>query len=219
MIPPKAIIFDLDGTLIHSAPDLHAAANVALASEGRDPLDLDTVISFIGNGVDALIAKSLDVTGGSDAALHVRALATFMAFYTQNMTTLTKAYPGVIAALNDFRDTGIPLGICTNKPVQPARDICDQMGLTAYFADITGAQDGQARKPDPAPLLASIDNLGVDPAQALYVGDSAVDYHTARNAHVSFRLFSKGYLNDPLPDLSESDSFDDWAAHGIPLPE
>ena len=81
---------------------------------------------------------------------------------------------------------------------------------------ITGAEDGQPKKPDPASLLACISALNILPSEALYVGDSEIDYLTAHNAAVPFRLFANGYLNAPLPDLSDSDRFDHWLDHGIP---
>jgi phosphoglycolate phosphatase len=215
MISPKAIIFDLDGTLIHSAPDLHAAANVTLNALGREALDLPTIISFIGNGVEKLVERSLDATGGYDAPLRETALDLFLKSYNQNMTTLTRPYPGVLAALRTFQDAGIPMGICTNKPTEPAREICDRLELTRFFHVIAGAEDGQPKKPDQAPLLNCIKEMTSHPSETLYVGDSTIDYFTARNADVPFRLFSEGYLNAPLPDLPEANRFADWAAHGI----
>ena len=215
MIIPKAIIFDLDGTLIHSAPDLHSAANATLNALGRETLDLPTVISFIGNGVEKLVERSLNATGGYNAPLRQAALDLFLKSYNQNMTTLTRPYPGVVSALHAFRDTGVPLGICTNKPTKPAQEICDRLDLTQFFTVIAGAEDGHAKKPDPAPLLGCIKDLRVQPSETLYVGDSAIDWLTARNADVPFRLFAKGYLNAPLADLPIADRFDDWTAHGI----
>ena len=215
MTAPKAIIFDLDGTLIHSAPDLHLAANVMLRSLDRPTLDLDAVTSFIGNGVSKLVARCLVVSGGQDDALHAKALAIFMDAYTQNMTTLTRPYPGVRAALDAFAGANLPLGICTNKPTGPAKEICDTLDLSRYFSVIDGAEPGKARKPDSAPLLGTINAMGCDPADVLYVGDSAIDYHTALNARVAFRLFSRGYLNGTLPDLPPDDQFSDWAQHSI----
>lgn len=215
MIQPKAIIFDLDGTLIHSAPDIHAAANVALKGVGRGPLDLPTIISFIGNGMEVLVRRCLDATGGGNARLHQTTFDLLLANYTANMTTLTRPYPGVIPSLEGFCAAGIPLGICTNKPDQPAQDICNALDLSQYFEVIAGAMPDQPKKPDPHPLLLCCDQMGVQPDQALYVGDSAVDYHTARNARVPFRLFSEGYLNDPLPDLADADRFSCWVTNGI----
>lgn len=219
MTQPKAIIFDLDGTLIHSAPDLRAAANTVLAELGRDTLDLPTVISFIGNGIEKLVERSLNATGGSNPEVSRVALERFKESYGANMTTLTRPYPGVIAALTAFRSAGLSLGICTNKPAHPAQAICDQLKLSQYFDVITGATPDVPKKPDPQSLLSCCAQLGVRPDQALYVGDSGVDYHTALNAHIRFRLYTQGYLNDALPDLAASDQFSDWADHGIPVAE
>lgn len=212
---PRAIIFDLDGTLIHSAPDLHAAANATLNALARESLDLATVISFIGDGVEKLVERCLATTGGYDAPLRQTALDYFLTFYNQNMTTLTRPYPAAVPALQVLLDAGIPLGICTNKPTKPAKEICDRLELTQFFKVIAGAEVGQAKKPDPAPLLGCIKELGVLPSEALYVGDSTIDYFTARNAAVRFRLFSEGYLNGSLPDLQDADQFSDWSDNGI----
>ena len=211
----KTIIFDLDGTLIHSAPDIHAAINLALVASDRAPLDLPTVITFIGNGAEKLVERSLIKTGGISPDLQAKTLARFLDYYEQNMTTLTRLFPGVVPLLKDLQATGIRLGVCTNKPTQPARDICDQLGLSGYFDVISGAAPELPKKPDPQPLLRCLADLGGSIDDALYVGDSVVDYETARNANVKFRLFSGGYLNSALPDLLPEDRFDDWAASGI----
>jgi len=211
MKPPRAILFDLDGTLIDSAPDLHAAANVMLDEVGRDPLDLPTVISFIGNGVDMLVERCLVATGGCDDRLHGSALKKFSEAYALDMTTLTRPYPGVISTLETFRAAGIPLGICTNKPAKLAQSVCDLLDLSRYFEVICGALPDQPKKPDPHPLLRCCDLLGASPDASLFVGDSSIDYETARNAGVPFRLFTKGYLHHPLPELQEKDRFHDWS--------
>ena len=215
MTKPKAILFDLDGTLIHSAPDLHAAANVMLAGIGRDSLNLVTIISFIGNGVEVLVERCLNATGGCDAQIHQSALERFLNAYSADMTTLTRPYPDAVEALETFRAAGIPLGICTNKPARPARDICKTLNLCQYFQVIDGAMPGHPKKPDPQPLLRCCEQLGVSAAQVLYVGDSAVDFNTARNAGIRFKLYTNGYLNGPLPDVQTADRFSSWAAHGI----
>jgi phosphoglycolate phosphatase len=211
----QTIIFDLDGTLIHSAPDLQLASNEALAAIGRAPLDLPTIISFIGDGVEALVQRFLHVTGGSDELLQQDVLAHFLEVYGRNMTTHTLPYPGVTAALEKFRAMGMRLGVCTNKPTLPAREICEKLALANYFDVIVGSEPGQPKKPHPASLMTCIEALGNGCEHALYVGDSAVDFHTARNASVRFRLFSGGYLNTELPDLDDTDRFDDWSSHGI----
>lgn len=212
---PETLVFDLDGTLIHSAPDLQLAANEALKRIDRAGLDLPTIISFIGNGADVLAQRVLEATGGADEALSRDFLAHLLEIYGQNATTHTRPYPGVVQSLEAFRAKGLRLGICTNKPTAPARDICDTLDLTRFFDVIIGAKPDQPKKPEPHALLHSIDMLGGRVESALYVGDSGVDYHTALNANVAFRLFNGGYLNDPLPDLHPSRRFDSWSDHGI----
>lgn len=211
----KAIVFDLDGTLIHSALDLHYAANEMLRALGRAPLDLATVISFIGNGVPKLVVRCLEATDGATADVEAQARALFMQTYSANMTRHTVLYPGVRTALDDFAERGIAMGVCTNKPTAPAQAICDALDLSRYFKIILGAGPEHPRKPDSAPLLACLAALECRPDQSVYVGDSRVDYETSRNANVPFKLFTSGYLKGALPSLAKADRFDDWQAHSI----
>ena len=213
----RVIVFDLDGTLVHSAPDLHAATNVALKALGREALDLPTVISFVGNGVEKLVRRSLNATGGVSDALFKDALALFMDSYEQNMTTLTRPYPGVVDCLTQLKRDGARLGICTNKPTGPARDVCDQLNLTRFFDVIEGASAGRPKKPEAQPLLDVINALGGVVEDAIFVGDSAVDVETAANAGVALRLFNGGYLNAPV-DVPAAHRFDSWDDSGLPIP-
>ena len=205
----RVIAFDLDGTLVHSAPDLQAATNVALRAMGRAELDLATIISFVGDGVEKLVQRSLAETGDATDALLHDALGLFMESYEQNMTTLTRPYPGVVACLTRLKADGVRLGICTNKPTGPARDICDQLELSHFFDVIEGATAGQPKKPEAKPLLDVISRLDGTADTAIFVGDSAVDCQTAVNAAVPFRLFNGGYLNTPL-EVPMPHRFDHW---------
>ncbi|MDA8747794.1 HAD-IA family hydrolase [Litoreibacter sp.] len=211
----KTLIFDLDGTLIHSAPDLAAALNHALVAVGRAQVDLPTVISFIGNGVEKLVERGLHATGAYSDEVFTETLEYFMTYYEHNMTVLTRPYPGVVTALEALKSSGAVLGICTNKPTAPARAICDDLNLTRFFDVICGAEPNIAKKPDAAPLLGCVAQMEGRPDQTLYIGDSSIDYHTAQNANITFRLFTQGYLNETLPSLPEANRFSDWAHHGI----
>ncbi|XDA97369.1 phosphoglycolate phosphatase [Sulfitobacter sp. LCG007] len=215
MTRPAAIVFDLDGTLIHSAPDLHASMNRMLGRLGRAPLDLETLTGFIGDGVSTLVARSLEATGGRTPAEHEEALALFREIYDTHSTDLTRPYPGVTETLAKLRDEGIALGICTNKLAGPAAAICKALGLSSFFDEIVGAGPERPAKPDAAPLRHTLERLGTMPADAIYVGDSNVDLVTAANAGVPFRLFTGGYFNAPMPDLPEGATFDDWADSGL----
>ena len=193
------VVFDLDGTLIDSAPDIHAAANRMLADMGQPDLPLETIIGFIGNGVKVLVERCLahlDLAR-SDADV-AEALGDFMAYYNADLTTLTRPFPGAEDLLSDLGRRGIKMGVCTNKPEQPARLILSRMGLADHFAAVIGGDSLGQRKPEPAPLLATIAELGGAPERTLYVGDSETDYRTALNAGVPFAYFEGGYQRRPI---------------------
>jgi phosphoglycolate phosphatase len=188
---PPRIIFDLDGTLIDSAPDLHAAANVMLGALGREAVSLSQVKSFIGDGVAKLVERCLDATGGADGGTFEAALAKFHTAYELDPLTLTTVYPGVRGALTDLCAAGFAMGLCTNKPEEPARVILRRLGLAQYFDAVVGGDTVGALKPDPAPLLACGRALGEGPL--VYVGDSETDAETAEAAEIPFLLFTEGY--------------------------
>lgn len=203
-----AIIFDLDGTLVDSAPDIQAAANKMLASEGAAPLDLPTLISFIGNGVPKLVERSMlarDLPMERHAELTERTLA----FYNAESALRTLPYPGLTDALTTLQAQGFTLGICTNKPAEPAHDILDQLNLTPYFEVVIGGDTLPVKKPDPAPLHAAFEALG---RSGLYVGDSEVDAETAERAGIPFLLFTEGYRKQPIEALPHTARFDHFDA-------
>jgi phosphoglycolate phosphatase len=206
-----AIIFDLDGTLIDSAPDIHAAVARALADEGKPPLSPAQVSSFVGNGVPVLIDRVMAALGeASDPARHTVLMARFMRHYTAASSDLTTVYPGVHAALSALQAAGHPMGLCTNKPEAAARDILRAFGLDGYFQAVIGGDSLPERKPHSAPLLATMRALGAQ--AALFVGDSEVDAQTAVAAAVPLILFTEGYRKSPIADLPHQVAFNDFAA-------
>ena len=208
-----AVIFDLDGTLVDSAPDIHAAVNRLLADLGEAPLSFQTVKSFIGNGVPTLVARVLAACGHDpDPARQAEWQAGFLRHYEADSTTLTQLYPGVTEALSALLDHGHQLALCTNKPEGPARHILDAFGLAGLFPVVIGGDSLPLRKPDPAPLLAAADGLA---GPVLFVGDSEVDAETALAAQVPFLLFTEGYRKAPvhaLPHAARFDRFSDLPA-------
>lgn len=207
-MPMAIVVFDLDGTLIDSAPDIRAAANRMLAEQGIAPLDLPTIISFIGNGLPKLVERVMMCTG-LDMARHAELTAVTLAHYNAAATDLTRPYPGVVEALEALQAAGHVLALCTNKPEEPARLILRDLRLERYFNGVVGGDTLTVKKPDPAPLLHIIRHLGGGPA--IYVGDSEVDAETAVRAGVRFALFSGGYRKTPVSAIPHDDLFDDFA--------
>lgn len=200
------IVFDLDGTLIDSAPDIRGVANALLEAEGLELLTLDDTRAFVGKGAAVFIERMRAARGIPDADHH-RLHQAFIARYDAAVD-LTHPYPGVREAL-DALGAAYALGICTNKPLSPCQAVLEHLGLDGYFATIWGGDSLATRKPDPAPLLAAFDALGDGPR--IYVGDSEVDAETAERAGVPFLLFTEGYRKTPVHDLPHHAAFNDFA--------
>ena len=149
-----AAIFDLDGTLIDSAPDIHAAVNLALADLSQPPLPFAQVRSFIGHGAPALIAQVVAALGRG-SALQTDLLQIFLQHYEAGSTRLTHLYPGVTDALLALQDAGHPMAICTNKPLAATLPVLQAFDLTRFFPVVIGGDSLDHRKPHPAPLLAA----------------------------------------------------------------
>ena len=199
------LVFDLDGTLIDSAPDIHAAGNAALAAEGLPPVSAEQSRSFIGNGSSVYIARLEHAADGcSNPMRHARMLARFLAIY-ESAHGQTRPYPDVSETLVFLRGAGWRLGLCTNKPIAPARAVLAHLGWANLFETVIGGDSLPVIKPDPAPLRAAIGGLG--PGPVVYVGDSEVDAATAQAAGVPFALFTEGYRKSPIETIFHSRSF------------
>jgi len=204
----KSVIFDLDGTLIDSAPDLRAAANLMLAEHGLAPLDLATVIGFIGNGIPRLVERCFTHHG---AALNDPAaeIARFKAFYDAEGHRRTVFMSGVEAALHQLADAGFALGICTNKDADAALAVLARLGAERLFAAVVGGDSGLGKKPEAAPLLAAVAQCGG--GDAIYVGDSETDAATASAAGLPYLLYTEGYRKGPLEAMIHASAFRDFA--------
>lgn len=203
-----AVIFDLDGTLIDSAPDIHATANEVLTLHGFPQLSLAQVRGFVGRGVPHLVARLIEASGeDSDGPLHADMVREFNARYV-DAVTLTVLYPGVREALEALAAAGHPLAICTNKPVAPTEAVLSHFGLLPLFSAVIGGDSLATRKPDPAPLHQAHFLLGRPPA--LFVGDSEIDAETAQRAEFGFALYTEGYRKTPVQDLPHDVAFNDF---------
>lgn len=218
-----AIVFDLDGTLIDSAPDIHAAVSLTLARNGHKELSLAEVTSFVGNGLPKLVERVM-VRVGIDLDGHDAMTAEVLADYDSVNGKLTRVYPGVCAALEAFEQHGHAMAICTNKPEAPARAILKALDLDRAFRVVIGGDSLPVRKPDPEPLLATIARVDGSPETAVYVGDSEVDAETAQRAGVTFALYSGGYRKTPVSQIPHDfcfETFDElisYIADGAPAP-
>ena len=202
------VVFDLDGTLIDSAPDIQGVANALLAEEGAAPLSLAETRAFIGSGAPVFVARMRQARGLPESA-QARLLAEFVDRYDAAVD-LTRPYPGAVAALDALAAAGCAIGLCTNKPLRPCRAVLAHLGLLDRFATLVAGDSLPERKPDPAPLRAALEGLGAGPA--IYVGDSEVDAACARRAGVPFLLFTEGYRKAPVQDLPHDAAFSDFAA-------
>lgn len=200
---PRAVIFDLDGTLVDSVPDIHAATAAFLAERGHQPLDLATITGFVGNGVPVLLERVLRAVGeAADPESLQAALPRFNVIYGAAPSALSRLYPGVAETLETLAAAGYALGICTNKPEGPARQLLADLGIDGFFTALTGGDTLAARKPDPALLRHTAGRLAVDLAAVAYVGDSEVDAATAAAAEVPFLLFTEGYRKTPVAEIA-----------------
>lgn len=190
----RAVLFDLDGTLVDSALDLSASVNRVLATLSRPMLQLPEVKAMVGDGARALLERALRATGGPpDAALLDLALGRFREDYERNAVIETRAYPGAIEALDLLAAAGWHLGICTNKPQRPSLIVLERLNLLGRFATVIGGDSTPHRKPHPAPLLAALAALEVAPSDAVLVGDGMHDLEAARDAGAAFVGVAWGY--------------------------
>ncbi|MFN3312554.1 MAG: phosphoglycolate phosphatase [Hyphomonas sp.] len=205
----EAIVFDLDGTLVDSAPDIAAAANRMLDDFGHRPLPDPLLRSFIGHGIPQLVRKviaSLDL----NPSLHPDWNARMLAQYSDRPAELTRPYPGVIVALETLAGAGHPLGLCTNKFHGLSMQVLEALDMDRLFQVVIGGDSLSVRKPDPAPLQAAFAALPTPPL--LYVGDSEVDAETAQAGGYRFALFTQGYRKTPVEELPHHVAFDRFDA-------
>jgi phosphoglycolate phosphatase len=174
----RALIFDLDGTLIDSKQDLIHSVNAMLRELGRGELPAETISGYIGHGAPQLVARAMG--NGSTEEQRQQALQFFLSYYEEHKMDTTCAYPGVPETLEKLAT--MPMAVLTNKPVRISVRILEAMGLSKYFQAIYGGNSFQTKKPDPLGATTILRELSAEPQEALLVGDSEVDVQTARNA-------------------------------------
>jgi len=178
--PVRALIFDLDGTLIDSKRDLIHSVNAMLAEMGRARLDEETISGYIGHGAPLLVSRALGSTAKEEELR--RALQFFLAYYEEHKMDSTCAYPGIPDALAELSRKKVPMAVLTNKPVKISVRILESLGLASYFRVIYGGNSFETKKPDPFGANKILSEFGAPPRETMLVGDSEVDVQTARNA-------------------------------------
>jgi phosphoglycolate phosphatase len=203
MLKGATIVFDIDGTLIDTAPDLTNALNHVLTARGHHPVAPEVVRAAAGRGARAMIEEALRLARVEDDVDGM--LAGFLAHYEANIATETRPFPGALEALDRLAAAGARLAVCTNKRERLTRMLLQALEIEDYFAALAGRDTFPVSKPHPGHLLGVIAAAGGDPSRALIVGDSAVDIHTAQGAHVPSILVSFGYAPPP-PDGPRPDA-------------
>ncbi len=208
MSTPRLAVFDMDGTLLDSVPDLAACSRELLEICHLPPLTDTEVRTMIGNGVPALVKRVLNAGREKQQAItaqpyvlpftEAKAVQTFMELYTPRATQLSRLFPGTQQALEQLKDAGWLLAVCTNKPEVAARRILDDFGLTSLFAAIGGGDSFAAHKPDPAHLLGTIKQAGGKVSRSVMIGDMPPDYGAATGAGVKFVFAAWGYGSSVL---------------------
>ena len=198
---PKLVIFDLDGTLVDTAPDLCAALNHALASVGRPPVDPATVRHLVGHGARALIERGLALSGGGGEAVISQAMPDFLSYYAVHIADGSRAYEGAAQAMDRLAAAGVILAVCTNKPVALANQLIAAMGWSKRFAAVVGGDSLAVRKPDAAHVEATARAAGSDLSDAIFVGDTSVDVGAARNAGIAVIVVGFGFADAAVLDL------------------
>ncbi|APH74761.1 phosphoglycolate phosphatase [Aquibium oceanicum] len=202
---PKAVLFDLDGTLVDSAPDIAAATNELMAQHGLPAHLLADVRAMIGNGVAKLVERAFAARGRPlEGGALDDAVAEMMPIYGRHLTRLTTVLPGARESLAALSAAGLKLAVVSNKPMPFTRAVVDHYGFSPFLAAVQGAEPGIAKKPAPDMLFAALARMDVAAGQALMVGDSAADARSARAAGIAVALVRGGYTPE-APDALGAD--------------
>jgi phosphoglycolate phosphatase len=213
---PLAILFDLDGTLVDTAPDLLAALNAVLTRAGHRHIEVSELRSMVGHGVKALIERAFEETG---TAVSQEDLAQycdeFLAHYRANIARESRPFPGVVETLKRLADDGAKLGVCSNKPQELTDLLLTQLDLARHFGAVYGGGKASHNKPAPHHVLELVDALEASRGRAVLIGDSTVDVAAARAAGIPVIVMSYGYTPVAACELGADAVADDFSA----LPE
>jgi len=202
MTSHRTIVFDLDGTLVDTAPDLINALNFVLEREGLPPVPLHSARNMIGAGARKLIERGLEIEGREASPAELARLTDdFIAYYAEHIADASRPFDGLERALDDLAALGCRLAVCTNKLEWLSKRLLDQLNLSSRFSAICGADTFGISKPDPAILRQTVARAGGELASTIMVGDAGPDIGVARRAGVPVIGVSFGYTDVPVADL------------------
>ena len=203
MASVRTVVFDLDGTLVDTAPDLINALNFVLDREGLPPVPLHSARNMIGAGARRLIERGLELEGRAASVGDITRLTDdFIAYYAEHIADVSRPFEGLERALDDLGTRGFRFAVCTNKLEWLSKLLLDRLGLSARFSAICGADTFGISKPDPAILQQTLARAGGDISSAIMVGDAGPDIGVARRAGVPVIGVGFGYSEVPIADLN-----------------
>jgi phosphoglycolate phosphatase len=198
----RTVVFDLDGTLVDTAPDLISALNFVLDREGLPPVPLESARTMIGAGARRLIERGLEQDGRSDSPKDITRLTDdFIEYYAAHIADASRPFDGLESALDDLQANGYRFAVCTNKLEWLSKLLLDRLGLSARFAAICGADTFGISKPDPAILQQTVARAGGQLSTTIMVGDAGPDIGVARRAGIPVIGVEFGYTDVPIVDL------------------
>lgn len=200
---PSSLIFDLDGTLVDSAPDLSRSLNYVLKSAGREEIHISQIRHMVGEGARALIIKGFSATGSLPQDDEIdQLLEQYLEFYLHNISEESSLFPGLDVLLPELAAADIPLAVCTNKAMKLTRPLLEGLGIDHLFRAITAGDSFSYRKPDPRHLLSTLEMMDCTAEGSIMVGDSASDINAAHNAKIPVIAVTFGYTAVPVSSLN-----------------
>jgi phosphoglycolate phosphatase len=198
----RTIVFDLDGTLVDTAPDLISALNFVLGREGLPPVPLHSARNMIGAGARRLIERGLELEGRAASASDITRLTEdFIAYYAEHIADASRPFDGLEKALDELATSGYRFAVCTNKLEWLSKLLLDRLGLSFHFSAICGADTFGVAKPDPAILQQTVARAGGNISSAIMVGDAGTDIGVARRAGIPVIGVEFGYSDVPIAEL------------------
>jgi phosphoglycolate phosphatase len=198
----RTLVFDLDGTLVDTAPDLVESLNVIFAREGLAPLPYNTVRNFVGGGAKTMIARAIEARGHVASSARLEQIFTdFITYYSDHIADRSRPFPGMTDALDELNNRGYRFAVCTNKLERLSVLLLEQLNLAARFVAICGPDTFGFQKPDPRILRRTIEVAGGTIKDAIMIGDSITDIQTARAADVPIIAVDFGYSEHPVAGL------------------